>query len=447
MEKIENDVSELIQRMISCESLLQKSPVSILIACSGGRDSMALLDLLYRLRNPYTLHLAVVYVNHNLRGKESEKEEEFLRKQLSEVYSLPLFVKQVDPKFWTNLKAESIESAAREIRYQFFYEILLREEAQFIATAHNFNDRIETFFLNLLRGGGSDTLLSIPLFHKKVIRPLLSTDREEIDRYVASRNLAYVEDSTNQQNIYKRNIVRNRVFPVLRELSGDIISAFNATFHSLEQDEEYFEETVTRELNSMLIYSDPEKYCIDKQLFHNRHSAVKSRIIKKIVYRLSMEGTLNRKIFETIMGDNRIFIKKGGLIIESKNKYIWFHREVKKMKEKFLQEPSHFVQNQLVVSGGAGKLLLRELTEKDFMNLSKGKVNLYKRLQERGIPVSIAKTGFVICTEKGTVAAYYVAGFFEVSPDFYLEKNEIGTRIVRVCFENCKLGETLAPYS
>ena len=210
MEKISQKINNFINSLDS-----QKLNNGILVACSGGRDSMVLLDVL--VKTLPGMRIGVLYVNHNLRGDDSVVEESFVKKIITEKYKLPLFSHSVDVSEWES--CGSIENKAREIRYNFFCDILKRENYGFIATAHHQNDKIETFFLNLLRGGGLESLTSIPAVNHDIIRPLLTVTRTQINDYIKEFSLEYVEDKTNSQPLYKRNRIRNEVLPIWRQLS------------------------------------------------------------------------------------------------------------------------------------------------------------------------------------------------------------------------------------
>lgn len=218
---------------------LQVLNKSILVAVSGGKDSITLLNLLLEVQNEFKLKLFGAYVNHNLRGNESAEEEKFVTDYFKEKDIL-LFKHIVNTTFWEKLKNQSVEMAARKIRYDFFNKSCIENSIDFIATAHNFNDKVETFFLNLTRGSGIDSLSSIQMKNKNIIRPILNITRNDIEEYARSNNLKFVEDSSNSKNIYKRNIVRNELFPVINRLKPDFLKSFNHIFNFIDEEKKNF---------------------------------------------------------------------------------------------------------------------------------------------------------------------------------------------------------------
>ncbi len=162
--------------------------------------------------------VGVAHCNFHLRPGDCDRDEAFVR-HLAANHSLPCFVAQFNTVEYANAEGLSVEEAARRLRYRFFEEIRMREGYSLIATAHHRDDAIETFFINLLRGSGIAGLHGIPQRNGAIVRPLLPFGRDEIDAYVASRGLQYVEDVTNAQPLYLRNRIRLQLLPLLRDIS------------------------------------------------------------------------------------------------------------------------------------------------------------------------------------------------------------------------------------
>ena len=207
----------------------------IVAAVSGGADSSALLRLLWSLREEKKLTLLCAHVNHNLRGKESERDENFVR-ELCEKYGIPIKILSADVSGFALEHGLSTEEAGRKIRYEFF-EHCARElsPGAKIATAHSLSDSIETFIFNAARGTGLSGLCGIPPRRGKIVRPLLGFSRGEIEDYCARNEVPFVTDSTNLADEYTRNKIRHRVVPVLREINPDFESAFSRLFGSLRE--------------------------------------------------------------------------------------------------------------------------------------------------------------------------------------------------------------------
>ena len=212
----------------------------ILTALSGGADSVALLVSLYEEIGAE--RLAAAHVNHCLRGAESDRDESFCR-SLCEKLGIPLAVARRDVNA-ERRKGESVEDAARRIRYEELTRAAKLQNCEFIATAHNANDNAETLLLNLVRGAGGAGMAGIP--HERdlgdgirVIRPLLGTTRGEIETFLEERNIGHVEDSTNASTDYTRNLIRHQVMPRLAEANSATVTHLNAAAEMAREDEEY----------------------------------------------------------------------------------------------------------------------------------------------------------------------------------------------------------------
>ena len=190
---------------------------TVIVAVSGGADSVCLLDVISHLANELDITVKCAHLNHNLRGDESDGDEQYV-KELCEKYKVEFLSKSVD--VMAMAKGRSIEDAAREARYEFF-DTLCQDDNTFIATAHTVNDNAETFFINLLRGSGSRGLCGIPLKREKIIRPMLEVTRQEIISHLKSVGLSFRTDSTNADTDYLRNYIRHNVIPVF-EARSDI---------------------------------------------------------------------------------------------------------------------------------------------------------------------------------------------------------------------------------
>lgn len=204
---------------------------TIAAGVSGGADSAALLDLLYRLGEMLPLRITVCHLNHCLRGEESDRDEAFTR-ALAEGYGLPFRAKKADAAAWAREHRCSVEEAGRELRYRFFRECA-GEEGK-IATAHTLSDSMETLLLNLCRGSGVRGLRGIPPVRGNIIRPLSGCTRREVEDYCRERGLRYVTDSTNLSPAYSRNRLRLRVLPELEAVNPALPAALAGFMERME---------------------------------------------------------------------------------------------------------------------------------------------------------------------------------------------------------------------
>lgn len=191
---------------------------TVLLAVSGGIDSMTLLYVMNKLQRRWHLQLAVVHINHQLRGKESDGDEAFVR-QTAELMAIPFYSTRIDVKTFAHEQKISKQLAARLLRYEAIEKIRQQIHADAVATAHNANDNAETVLMNLYRGTGVHGLAGIPAKREegKIIRPLLFAWRKDIETYTAANKVAFREDSSNASTTYQRNFFRHRIFPALKK--------------------------------------------------------------------------------------------------------------------------------------------------------------------------------------------------------------------------------------
>lgn len=230
----------------------------VLCAVSGGADSVCLLHRLYWLRliSPDPFTLVAVHFNHHLRGEESDRDEQFVRdfvfatnskygrcfthdKGWIPIPPIDLIVGHGDVAAEAKARKQGIEETAREMRYAFLYETAQKIGAARIATAHNADDNLETILLNLTRGTGLQGLTGIAPRQGILIRPLLTTTRQEIMKHLRIYSLPHVEDSSNTDEAYSRNKMRHRVLPLLEEFNPALRENSIDTIRYLRSDNDY----------------------------------------------------------------------------------------------------------------------------------------------------------------------------------------------------------------
>lgn len=212
----------------------------ILVAVSGGVDSVVLTHLCKRSG----LNIALAHCNFNLRGKESDKDHDFVQ-NLAEQWNLRIFHHKFDTEAYAEKHKLSVQMAARELRYAWFENLRKRENFDYIFTAHHANDDLETFLINLLRGTGLDGLTGIPLQNDFVIRPLLNNSRAEIEKYALENKLSWREDSSNASTKYLRNKIRLEIVPQLQEMNPQVLQSFQKTKHHLGQSSQLVEDYIS----------------------------------------------------------------------------------------------------------------------------------------------------------------------------------------------------------
>lgn len=212
-----SDFDSAVMRAISDNNMLEVGD-KIVVALSGGADSVALFNVLLSLRERYSLSLYAAHVNHNLRGDESNRDESFVR-DLCDKNSVELFVKSVDVKSLAAEQGIGTEMCGRNVRYEFFRELSEKLGTK-TATAHTASDNAETVLFNLARGAGLNGMCGIQPVREGIIRPLIYVTREHIEDYCKENGLSYVTDSSNLTDDYTRNKIRHSIVPVLKEINA-----------------------------------------------------------------------------------------------------------------------------------------------------------------------------------------------------------------------------------
>ena len=220
-------IQQRITQYIEKEDLFS-SDSKILVALSGGADSVALLCFLHAAG----YHCEAAHCNFHLRGEESNRDEQFVR-QLCKKYGIRLHTIDFDTTRHASEKHISIEMAARELRYNWFEEIRNQCQADVVAVAHHQDDSVETILLNLIRGTGITGLLGIRPRNGVIVRPLLCINREEIMRYLQSIGQDYVTDSTNLEDEYTRNKIRLNILPLMRTINPSVKNSLIETSNYL----------------------------------------------------------------------------------------------------------------------------------------------------------------------------------------------------------------------
>ncbi|HSD14504.1 MAG TPA: tRNA lysidine(34) synthetase TilS [Flavobacterium sp.] len=227
----------------------------LLLAVSGGIDSMVLIHLLHQLK----FDISVAHCNFNLRGNESDGDAEFVKSICGKI-NIDFFLNSFKTSEYASLNKLSIQVAARQLRYDWFNELLEIEGFDYLLTAHHLDDSIETFLINFTRGTGLEGLTGIPQQNDKIIRPLLIFTREEIENYAKENQIQWREDSSNASDKYLRNKLRHKVIPILKELNPGFSNSFLQTLENLQQSESMVDDAsrivyrkVVKDVNSQKI--------------------------------------------------------------------------------------------------------------------------------------------------------------------------------------------------
>ncbi|GCC51734.1 tRNA lysidine(34) synthetase TilS [Chryseotalea sanaruensis] len=198
-----------------------QAPAKVLLAVSGGLDSMVMLELFHQSG----FSVGIAHVNFELRGEESDGDEALV-KNVCQQKNIPFFTTHFFTKDYANEKGISVQMAARELRYKWFESLAEEHNYEWIATAHHLNDSIETAVFNWTNAASLAGLCGIAAQHGKIIRPLLFARRKELEDFAKENSVIWREDSSNDSDVYKRNFIRHQIIPKLKELNPSLESSF-----------------------------------------------------------------------------------------------------------------------------------------------------------------------------------------------------------------------------
>lgn len=290
-------MTDKVVKTITEHQLIAKNSV-VGVGFSGGADSVTLLHILASNREKLGIkEIKAVHIHHGIRGEEADRDLEFSKdfcKKLN-IEFLPFYENIPEIAKTTD---ESIEECARRIRYECFAKV----ECDVLATAHNLNDNIETFLLNLARGSSLSGLCGIPYKRDKYVRPLLDITRHEIEEYVSQNGLEFVTDSTNLCDDYTRNKIRHNVLPQLFSINPSFDKAFSNCIENLKLSNEF----IIDEANKLVVKSDCGEY-FDCNAFKDSHDALKFQVISLILKQKKAQNISRKHILAV---DN--VIKNGG---------------------------------------------------------------------------------------------------------------------------------------
>ena len=262
---------------------MMKSGEKVLVAVSGGPDSVALLYALWSLRDELGITLHVAHLNHSFRGEASDKDAEYVR-ELAANIGVPCTVEKIDvPEIQKTLRL-SAEEAARLVRYEFLERVATDVHADKIALGHTADDQTETVLLNLLRGTGIDGLSGMPPVRGKIIRPLIDVRRSEVEEYIKQYDLHPRIDETNLLPTYTRNKVRLELLPLLRnEYNPEIDTAILRLSELAREDSAYINEEAEEALHQSLISQENGSLTLDPKKMQSLPLAIRRRVIRLAV--------------------------------------------------------------------------------------------------------------------------------------------------------------------
>ncbi|MBR3844496.1 MAG: tRNA lysidine(34) synthetase TilS [Clostridia bacterium] len=399
----------------------------VLVALSGGADSVALLKALSLLQEEMNLTLTAAHVNHGIRGEEAN-EDERLAKELCEDLHIPFLVYRVDLPAICQETGEGVEECGRRVRYEFFRSV---ENIDKIATAHTRNDNAETLLLHLVRGAGLQGLRGILPIRGNIVRPLIDCTREQVETFCKEHSLDFAKDSTNEDIRYRRNFIRHKISPLLQQLNPSFLESMGRCTAANQKDFDYLRlvgEQLLQEAKNQQGYRVsvlnqahpvPLHYALQTLFLQENivepsaiHWQSMEALLKKGEGKCSLPGDKTACVFQGILylDDNRpIYETPPVSLSPEREEYEYMGRIIKIQKKAIaVPETSQKVCNLLTYKGPdsdkIGKCLqLRTRREGDRITLSqRGCTKSLKKLfNELKLPHKEREKRLVLCDEQG----------------------------------------------
>lgn len=304
-----NSVRQTIKR----ENLIEKND-KILIALSGGPDSICLLDIMIKLKDEYNLTLYAAHLNHRIRGIDAQEDSLFCQK-ICKKNNVTFFVKNIDIPELAVQQSRGVEEVARDVRYDMFFDIKNKLGINKIAVAHNLDDQAETMLMKMFRGSGIQGLRGIDYKRKDgIIRPLLDIYKSQINEYCDVNNLNPRIDKTNFESDYSRNKVRLDLIPYIENnYCENIKQILSRTANVIRDDYNYIEEVSKEHYELLVKNKSDDEIILDLPLLKNTDTAIQKRVIRLAI--LDIMGNLNNVENVHIVDSLSLLEKSDGKII------------------------------------------------------------------------------------------------------------------------------------
>lgn len=405
---------KILKQIRDCDML--SSSRRITVALSGGADSVALLYALHGLQNELGITVSAAHLNHMIRGAEADRDEDFVR-SLCESLKIPLTVEREDVPALAKKTGQSLELAARQARYGFFESKI---PDGLIATAHTASDQLETVLLNLTRGTGPDGLCGIPAVRGRIIRPLLSCTRAEIEDYCRENGLRFVTDSTNLSDDYTRNRLRHLVIPQLKEINPAVETAAARCAKFCSEEREYLDRIANGILKSAL-----RGGALDITALKELDRAAAKRVLRLFAAQFYTDNDAfhTEKLLELCKSGGKCSLPNGlyGIcrdntltITDGKVKKVRFITEISEENTDFSKDTKKIhnllLNNALDYDKIVGKLIVRSRLPGDKLRLRKsGCTKTLKKLyNEFSVPLDERENLPVVCDDCGIVWIYSI---------------------------------------
>jgi tRNA(Ile)-lysidine synthase len=270
-----------VQACIDAYAMLSPG-ARVIVAVSGGPDSMALLSVLHALRLKFSLSLIVAHVDHQLRGEEARHDARFVAQQAAR-FGLPFYQTQVDVKAYQRTSGLSPQHAARALRYAFFHSLRRAVGASHVALGHTADDQAETVLMRLIRGSGPAGLAGIPAIRPPFIRPLIRTSRWAIMNYLRAEGIPWIIDSSNTHRTYLRNRIRLELLPTLRQFNPQVLKRLTDLADMLQADNIVLERQVDAIVGQCVTWRPGKRAIIQCEAYWVAPLALQRRVVRRLI--------------------------------------------------------------------------------------------------------------------------------------------------------------------
>lgn len=392
---------ERVKAFILAQDLIKYGD-KVLLAVSGGMDSMVLLKVLCELN----FDVVVAHMNYQLRGEESDLDEKLVSK-VCEYLKIPCFVKRVRVS-----EDESIQLEARRLRYTWFEQLAKEEKIDKIATAHHLNDSLETALLNLVKGTGIMGAAGIPLWNGQVVRPLLGVTKQEIEKYATDEGIEWREDASNKESKYQRNLIRNEVLPLLERINPSVANTFKSTRERMIGVKQLVLEELQKLRNQFFKVED-DSITIDLQWIQKSEKDLMllSELLKefgvsyvqaKDIFECELSGSQFETSTHLLFLDRKKLIVKSldqhetlEILIKSSGEYEWGNRTILVSEVKLEEVDTKFPSNVAFLDGSKINLPIQlrswQLGDEFQPFGMKGRKKLSDFFIDEKVPVSVKK--------------------------------------------------------
>ncbi|MFF2755649.1 tRNA lysidine(34) synthetase TilS [Psychrobacillus sp. NPDC058041] len=319
-----------VKKYIDKHKLIEEGE-RLLLACSGGADSVALVRVLYELQKEYACEIAIVHTDHQLRGEESEEDMRFVE-QLAETLRIPFYGTKIEVPNRVSIEGGNVQVICREERYAYFERIMEKHKYQKLVLGHHAVDQIETVVMSLVRGTLASSITGIPMRRSfsvgEIIRPFLCVTKDEILDYIQLLHQNFRHDPSNDKHTYTRNRIRHKVVPFLVEENSHVSDKIQSFVEKQQQDDALLKVMAKEKFEQLVTINSNGNFFLDTMRFSEVPSALQRRVVLLLLNYLYNESEilLNDRLVESILsvcneceGNMEIHLPNGFLLVRHYN--------------------------------------------------------------------------------------------------------------------------------